>query len=374
MNHSLADRILEMACTIQQIPAPTFSEKKRANYILKKFKQAGLADVRTDEAGNVLARIPGQGNALPLVVSAHLDTVFPIGVDLTLRNEQDLIFGPGIGDNSLGIAALFALAWTFLLTAEEKPVVNSGLPGDIWLVANVGEEGLGDLKGMRAVVNHFEDRVKAYLVLEGMALGQIYNRALGVQRYRITAKTNGGHSWVDFGQPSAIHELATLVTALTHLPVSDHPRTTYNVGIISGGTSVNTLASEAEMELDLRSEEKLTLQALVFQVENLVRAANVPGVKIVAESIGNRPVGQISGNHPLVRLAQQTLNTLGLQPNLTIGSTDANIPLSLGIPAICIGISRGAGAHTIGEFIQKSPIEKGISQVINLVQNIFLEL
>ncbi len=218
MMDAKVERLLEMACAIQQIPAPPFGECSRADFVSDQFQQAGLRDVHKDDIGNVYARLPGSGSAIPLVVSAHLDTVFPGSTNLRITKNGERIYGPGIGDNSLGVAALFGLTWA-LLGMSEHSQENSSLPGDIWLVANVGEEGLGDLRGMRAVVDKFTNRVKAYVILEGMALGQVYHRALGSKRYRISARTAGGHSWVNYGQPSAIHELAKLVTQLTNIPL-----------------------------------------------------------------------------------------------------------------------------------------------------------
>lgn len=199
---SLSARVLDLAVTIQQIPAPPFGEAQRAEFVRQRFAVEGLEAVSLDALGNVFACLPGSGRSKPLVVSAHLDTVFPFDTDLKVRREADRIFGPGIGDNSLGVAGLFGLLWALRQERGDQP----GLPGDLWLVANVGEEGLGDLRGIRAVVERFKDEPLAYLILEGMAFGQVYHRALGVQRYRITVRTEGGHSWVDYGRHSAIHE------------------------------------------------------------------------------------------------------------------------------------------------------------------------
>lgn len=375
MNLTLAERVVEMACTIQQIPSPTFSEEQKALYVMERFKQAGLLHVLIDEVGNVIAKIPGRSESLPLIVSAHMDTVFPASTNLCLTKEADGIWGPGIGDNSLGVAALFGLVWEFFSDSEKTNQSKYfDLPGDIWLVANVGEEGLGDLKGMRAAVDRFGDQVKAYLVLEGMSLGQIYSRALGVHRYKITSRTAGGHSWVDYGKPSAIHELSRLINQLTQMNIPTIPRTTVNVGVISGGTSINTIASQADLELDLRSEDFLALQALSLQVQKLVRAADRPGVEMALETIGSRPAGNLPPTHPLIKLAQKALAAQGYQPNLMIGSTDANIPLSRGYPAICVGITHGAGAHTTSEYIQTKPVARGMAQLTDLVRAIFSEL
>ncbi len=373
--NSLVKSVLELAIEIQQIPAPTFAEGRRAAFVRDRFEAEGLQHVTTDEIGNVLGCLPGEGQTHPLVVSAHLDTVFPESTPLDLRREGDQIHGPGIGDNSLGVAGLFGLLWTLTRgstnEASQTAPEKSRLPGDLWLVANVGEEGLGDLRGMHSVVDRFGNRVLAYLVIEGMALGQIYHRALGVQRYRISAHTAGGHSWVDYGRPSAIHELAGLVTRLSALELPEQPRCSLNVGMITGGISINTIAPEAHLELDLRSEEASALEALVTRVRELVESANRPGVQVSMEIIGQRPAGEISEKHPLVRLAKRCLRLQGIQPNLTIGSTDANIPLSRGLPAICLGLSTGYGAHTADEYILTGPLESGLAQLVAFVEGAF---
>ncbi len=378
MDDHLIDRVLNLAVDIQQISAPPLDEGLRGEFVRDRFLAEGLSGVTTDKIGNVYARVPGAGASLPLVVTAHLDTVFPVGTDLKVRRQGDKIFGPGIGDNSLGVAGLFGLLWGLTAGQEFEGGVDirlhTGLPGDLWLVANVGEEGLGDLRGMRAVVDRFGDQVLAYVVLEGMALGQIYHRALGVQRYRISVQTMGGHSWVDFGQPSAINELAMLVTRLTALPLPEQPRTSLNVGVILGGTSVNTIAAQAQLELDLRSVDGKALDLLVKRVEALVESTRKPGVEVAQELIGQRPAGSIPQNHPLVRLAKRCLLEQGIRSNLAIGSTDANIPLSRGIPAVCLGLSTGSGAHTLNEYIYTQPLAKGLRQLVSLVRGVYEEL
>ena len=375
----LDERVIDLAIQIQQIPAPTFQESKRAEFARRLFEREGLEDVLIDEAGNVYARwsmVKGQKSKVkPLIVSAHLDTVFPIETDLKLRREDGKIFAPGIGDNSLGVAALFGLLWG-LQTSPPAPLPKGEGSRDIWFVANVGEEGLGDLRGMKAVVERFGSDVEAYLVLEGMALGSVYHRAIGVKRYRITAKTAGGHSWSDYGKPSAIHELSKLVVELTSMKLPESPRTTMNVGKISGGTSVNVIASEASLELDLRSEGQESLAGLISQVEKKIQAANTlkstrqVDVTFEAEVIGERPAGEISIHHPLIHLAQECIREQGLEPTLTSGSTDANIPLSKGYPALVLGVSTGGGAHTTNEFINLKLIEKGLEQLTSFVRSI----
>jgi tripeptide aminopeptidase len=360
---SCVDKVLELAIAIQQIPAPTFHEAARAKFVRERFQAERDLIVEMDDAGNVLACLPGSGQTNCLVLSAHLDTVFPMETNLRVHQETDRIFGAGIGDNSLGVAGLFGLVW---MLAER----NIHLPGNLWLAANVCEEGLGDLKGMQAVVNRFGKLPRAYLVLEGMALGQVYHRGLGVRRYRITIRTGGGHSWTDYGQPSAVHELAGLATRLTALTLPARARTTLNVGKISGGTSVNTIAAEASLELDLRSDKIEALQEISRKAEALAESVKRQGVEVHLDLIGQRPAGEIPEQHPLVLLAKSCLVEQGIQPVLNIASTDANLPLSLGLPAVTIGLTHGASAHTVHEYILTDSLEKGFEQLVQLVQRI----
>ena len=366
-------RIIDLAVQIQQIPAPTFHESKRAAFVRGLFEQEGLKNVGMDEVGNVYGLLSNvasikksamsseKSNVKPLVVSAHLDTVFPFEMDLSVRRKNGLLHGVGIGDNSIGVAALIGLIW---LIRERK----IELKGNVWVVANVCEEGLGDLRGMKAIVERYGENVLAYLVLEGMALGHVYHRAVGVKRYRITVKTRGGHSWSDYGQLSAIHELSKLVVQLTSLELPKEPRTTMNVGRISGGTSVNVIAPEASLELDLRSEGQIPLEKLIANVERIMREAAKPGLQIEAEVVGARPAGELSPEHPLILLAEDCVREQGLEAILTTGSTDANIPLSKGLPALVLGITKGGGAHTKDEFIRPEHVAQGMEQLVGFLQ------
>lgn len=367
------ERIVDLAIQIQQIAAPTFHEQKRAEFVRGLFEREGLEQVSMDEVGNVygLFRVEGQrSNVKPLIVSAHLDTVFPFEMDLSVRRGDGTVHGIGIGDNSTGVAALIGLVW-LLTSPQSSPEKRGGLAGDIWFVANVCEEGLGDLRGMKSVVERFGGDVTAYLVLEGMALGHVYHKAVGVKRYRITARTRGGHSWSDYGQPSAIHELSKLVVQLTSLELPKEPRTTMNVGKISGGTSVNVIAAEASLELDLRSEGQAALEKLISRVDKIIRQAGSLGVSFEAEVIGQRPAGEMSPHHPLIGLAEECVRAQGLEPLLTIGSTDANIPLSMGFPALVLGVTTGGGAHTKDEFINIEPLVKGMEQLVRFVEGVW---
>jgi acetylornithine deacetylase/succinyl-diaminopimelate desuccinylase-like protein len=262
------------------------------------------------------------------------------------------------------VAALFGLVWYLRERART-------LPGDLWLVANVGEEGLGDLRGMRAVVDRFSQQALAYLVVEGMALGFIQSKALGVRRFRVSAHTAGGHSWSDHGQPSAVHEISRLVTQTLGIRLSEEPRTTLNVGRIAGGTSINAIAADAWFELDLRSESTSELESLIHRVDHLVEAANRPGVSFSTEKIGQRPAGELPGGHPLLGLAEECLQTQGIEPRHTVGSTDANVPLSLGLPAVVLGVTTGGGAHTPGEFIHTQPVRSGMEQLLLFVNQVW---
>jgi acetylornithine deacetylase/succinyl-diaminopimelate desuccinylase-like protein len=366
MDSLFIDRILDLAIEIQQTPAPTFAEGRRAALILERFQTEGLADATIDEIGNVYARLPGAEAGRPVVVSAHLDTVFPASTELKVKRSSDRIAGPGIGDNALGVAGLFGVLWILRQ-------LRRNLARDLWLVANVGEEGLGDLRGMQAVVRRFKDQSPDFVILEGMALGQIYHRGLGVRRYRIMARTPGGHSWVDYGQPSAVHELAILANRILALALPVQPRTTLNIGKISGGISINTIAAEAHLELDLRSEDVQSLATLATRVETLVQQANRSGVEVTGELIGQRPVGALPRHHPLVRLAVNSLEAVGVSPCLNIGSTDANVPLSEGLPAVCLGLTTGNGAHTQNEYINTRPLAQGLRQVIGVLEGLSME-
>ena len=355
------EQLAELSIEVQQIPAPTGAEAVRANWVQKQFVQLKLADVSQDGLYNVFARIPGRREAPALLVSAHTDTVFPANTDLSVRIDgaSGRIYGPGIGDNSAGVAALLMLAE--LLAQLPAP------PVDIWLVANSGEEGLGDLRGMRGAVDRLGSRIGASVVIEGMGLGRVVHRALGSRRYRIAARAPGGHSWSDFGTASAVHALVQLAADLSRLRVPETPRTTFNIGRISGGRSVNTIAQEAMLELDLRSEEPEALAQAIDDVLAIVQAYQTPDwarrdVRIEASVIGDRPPGGIDAAHPLVRAALSALHDVGWQgaPDLRISSTDANIPLSRGIPAVCVGVTEGGSAHRLEEWMLKAPLGPGM--------------
>lgn len=363
MTNSLVGPLLDLACAIQQIPAPTFAEGARAAFVRDQFLAAGLADVSVDDLGNVLARRPGQGRAAPVLLTAHTDTVFPAGTPLTLERTADRIAGPGIGDNSLGVAGLFGVLWA---------LADEALPGDLHLAANVGEEGLGDLRGMRRVMDRLGAQVQATVVLEGMALGHIYHSAIGVRRLRLTAHTEGGHSWLHFGRASAIHALMLLGGQIAGLSVPEAPRTTFNIGTVTGGTSINTIAREASFDLDLRSEAPAALAALVARVEALVAETHTAEVRFTTTVIGDRPAGHIPREHPLVQAAARALEAAGVAGyTFETGSTDANVPLSRGLACVCVGLTRGGHSHRPDEYIDTRDVGRGLDAVTRLVRGAF---
>ncbi len=360
--HDRLPQIIEQAIAIQQIPAPTFAEKERANYVQQQFLALGLSDVSQDELGNVYGRYPAsQPLHLPVILSAHTDTVFPADTDLTVRREGSLIYGPGLGDNAMGVAGLLLLLQT-LRDFSIRPFA------DLWFVANVGEEGLGDLRGMRAVVERF-GREACYIVVEGGLYGRISHQAIGVRRFRIHFTTPGGHSWGNFGTPSAIHELGHFVAALDGLEVPTTPKTTYNAGVITGGTSVNSIAHSATLWLDLRSEEPAELLRLEQTVVEMVKRANgrKEGVAVTMTQIGDRPAGYIPRHTPLVVWAEAALRQVGCpEISYLASSTDANIPLSLGLSAVCIGLTQSGNSHRPDEYINPTHLPNGLGQLLLL--------
>lgn len=353
------NRLIRNALAIQAVPAPTFGEAARAGLVHDHWASAGLSELQFDTAGNVLGKIPGQAQGLPVVVSAHLDSVFSADqVTPATRIESQLV-GPGIGDNAIALAGLIELGFNL---QETKPT------SDVWLAANVCEEGLGNLLGMQHVVERFGDRVAAYIVLEGMALGHVYHRGLPIRRFRVQVDTAGGHSWIHAGRASAVHVLIEIGQALVRLELPAQPRTSLNIGRILGGTSVNSVAALAAMEIDLRSEDEAIVDQLAEQVAQVVLARKTGEVELHVEPIGHRPGGGLAPNHPLIENAYQACReAISAEPSLDIGSTDASLPLSLGLPAVCIGLTYGGGAHTAQEYVAIPPITAGYQALTRLI-------
>ncbi|KAF0110960.1 MAG: peptidase M20 family hydrolase [Chloroflexi bacterium] len=357
------ESVIRYAGTIQQIASPTFEEQHRAQFMLDEFQKNGLKEVHQDIIGNVFGKIPG-GKSAPLVISAHLDSVFSIDTPLTLQRFERQLQGPGIGDNALGLASLLCLAKHLISN-------NLQLPGEIWFIANVREEGLGNLLGMRQVVERFKNSPVAYISLEGVGLGYIQNRALAVQRIRVEVKTKGGHSWVNYGNPSAIHEITKIASNLTSFKLPEFPRTIFNIGTIHGGESINSVAPYAAMEIDIRSEDHETLSTITEIVKNKCIQGRTEGVQIIITDIGSRESGTIPENHPLIQTAQKALRHQGITPVLVISSTDASLPISLGYSATSLGITTGKNIHSIHETIDLGPIPQGLTQILCVIDEIW---
>ncbi len=364
------DEVVADAVTICEIPAPTFHEAERAAWVADQFRRLGLSDVEVDGIGNVYGRRPGAGPQAgrrdgegPLMIAAHTDTVFPAGTPIQVRRLSGRLYGLGLVDNSIAVSAMLALA-------RALDAVGLKTRDDLWLVATVGEEGLGNLRGIRAAMERLGGQVGAVIALEGQGLGKVYNRAIGSRRYRITVRAPGGHSWGAFGNRSAVHELCKLGAAIAALDVPSEPKTTYNLGVISGGTSVNSIAEEAHCLLDMRSGDPAALNDIERRVMDLVRqAATIPEVSVETTLLGDRPAGTIAETHPLIRACFDALTAIGAEVagypmRLTEGSTDANIPISQGVPATCIALTTGGGTHTQSEFMDPGPVRLGLQQLL----------
>jgi acetylornithine deacetylase/succinyl-diaminopimelate desuccinylase-like protein len=353
-----ATQIAEEAIRICEIPAPTFDEGERAKYVRGRFEALGLKDVTIDAAGNVRGRRAGRGSGPGLAMAAHLDTVFPRGTDVKVKREGTHLHAPGIGDNSVAIASLLAMV----------EALNAGgvqTAGDLYLASNTGEEGLGDLKGMKAFITDVKHRVAAAIAVEGMKVNRIIHVAVGSRRYRVTYTARGGHSWGHFPSPSAIHILGRAIADISRLEVPKEPKTTYNVGVIHGGTTVNTIAAEAEMLVDMRSIDAGALANLETQVlEIITHAAKEGNGQVKLELVGDRPAGAIPATHPVVQTCMAVHRILGLQTFTEPGSTDHNVPLAMGLPGVCLSVTEGANEHRLDEYIETGPIPTGVKNIL----------
>jgi tripeptide aminopeptidase len=361
-NGLATEYILNVAVAVQQIPAPTFAEAERADYVQERFTALGLHDVWRDNLGNVYGWLEPNGrHRSVIVVSAHTDTVFPLQTDLSIRHEKTRVYGPGLGDNSLGVAGVLLLAEIFL---REKRIWRHS----ICFMANTREEGLGNLDGIRALLDYIPSaQIAAAIVIEGIALGRVYNGGIAVRRLKISSHAEGGHSWLHFGRPSAIHGLVQLAADITRLEVPINPRTTFNIGVIEGGQSVNSIAAEAVCLLDLRSTELSALEALEQQVRELIQQHSQNGLTFDVSLAGDRPSGHLRSDHPLVQLAIGAQAEIGIAAGLESGSTDANILLAKGVPAVVVGVTQGGNAHRLDEFIETRLLKDGLWQLILLL-------
>ena len=362
------------------IPAPPFGEQARAEWLATQFVTAGLNNVELDGVGNVTgllpaATLPPESTGPVVVLSAHLDTVFPLDTPLNPLREGDLLTAPGACDNGAGVAGLLAIAHALCQAGIE-------LPAPLVFLGNVGEEGEGDLRGVR----HFYQksllagRIAAHIVLDGAGADSAVTQALGSRRYRVTINGPGGHSFTDAGLPNPIAALSRALAEFAEVPLPDEPRTTLNLGTIRGGTSVNSIPESAQATVDLRStdpEQLLRLEvALHRAVEDAVAHSNSKAktsasadrsLSYIIAKIGDRPAAYLPGDSPLLEALRAVDRHLRLRTDLRLGSTDANIPLSLGVPALSMGAGgEGGGAHTQAEWYSARDRETGLRRVLLL--------
>jgi tripeptide aminopeptidase len=339
-----AETVLADAQRICAVPAPTFAESARAALVAELFAQAG-AGAETDAVGNVVCRIGGEGPAT--VFAAHLDTVFGPEEPIEIVRADGRIAAPGIGDNSIAVAALLALARRLAAREVVRPVV---------LAATVGEEGLGDLRGAKHLVETID--CDSFVAVEGMSLETIEVGGIGSERYRVTYTGPGGHPWSNRGTVSALHGLVARAAELTAFPLSDEA--VLNIGRVHGGTSINTIAGSAVLELDLRARDPDELAELAQRAAELLGRAP-QGLDAVVERVGRRPAGAIAPDHPLLRAARRARTRAGLDPaGEGFSSTDANAAYGRGIPAITVGVSTGSNAHRSDEYIDEAPAAGGL--------------
>ncbi len=360
--------VLDEQVRLCGIPAPPFGERQRAEAYRDAFARLGLRNVRIDAEGNVIGERPGRQARPRVILSAHLDTVFPADTNVTAKREGAVIRGPGIADDCRGLAVLLGVVRA-LGTIETN--------GTVTFVGTVGEEGLGDLRGVKHLFRkELAGQVDTFVSIDG-AGASITHKAVGSRRYRVTFSGRGGHSFADFGMANPVHALGRAIAGIAAIDVPEDPRTTFNVGRIGGGTSVNAIAEEAWMEIDLRSSDPAALAELDGRVDSALdkaladenrRASGRGQLTIDKQLVGDRPAGEIPASAPLVRTAVDVSRALGVAAHMAEGSTDANIPLSLGIPAITIdGGGTGSGAHTLEEAFDATDSWKGTARALLLI-------
>ena len=352
------ERFVHELITLTEIPAPSFGEKARGEAYAKLLQDAGLENVTTDAMGNVLGLYRGGGHGPLLAVAAHLDTVFPAGTDVRVKRAGTTLHAPGVGDDTRGLAFMVAL-----IRALHEAKVRTA--SDILFVGNVGEEGAGDLRGVRHLFGQSEwkDRIQRFITIDGINLDIVTNGGLGSRRYKVTFKGPGGHSWGAFGLVSPAFAMGNAIAKFGQLKVPKNPKVSYNVGIVSGGTSVNSIPFEVAMEVDMRAVDPAALKdvdakflAIVEEAvaeENATRSTTNGKIVADVKLIGERPPGVTSPDSPLLQQVAATLRVYDKVPVWQTSSTDANIPISLGIPAFAMASSsgdRGGRAHSLDEW------------------------
>jgi tripeptide aminopeptidase len=352
---------------LSEIPAPEFAEAKRAAYFQNLLEPFGLK-VTIDKTGNVIAERPGADANSVILLAAHLDTVFPAGTDVRVKKNGNRLVGPGIADNGAGLAALIGVARAL---SEGRVRTNK----TIIFAGDVGEEGEGNLRGIRALIETYRPRLAAVIAVDGASTEHITTQGIASHRFEVTITGPGGHSWSDFGAPNPITALARGIVKFSSLAVPEDPRSSYNFGVVEGGTSVNSIPARAIVKVDLRSEE----ESEVTKMESSLRATMEAGIKeemagaardsaaalqVSFRSLGLRPSGKLPENSPLLDSVRSVDRFLGTRSRLERSSTDANIPLSLGIPAISIGGGgKASGSHTLDEWYDPAGRELGLKRL-----------
>ncbi|HEU4935455.1 MAG TPA: M20/M25/M40 family metallo-hydrolase [Vicinamibacterales bacterium] len=366
---STEPQLLDEQIRLCEIPAPPFKESHRAEALRQSFQSLGLKNVRIDRAGNVLGERAGTATGPHLVLSAHLDTVFGEDVAIRMTRAGSILKGPGISDDCRGLAVLLGV-----VRALEEAQIQT--PGPITFVGTVGEEGLGDLRGVKELFNgELKGRIDRFVSIDGAGLG-ITHIGVGSLRYRVTFKGAGGHSYGDFGLANPVHALGRAMARIADLEVPTLPKTTFNVGRVGGGTSVNAIASEAWMEVDLRSSDRAALAALDASLQKALDAAlkeendrweNRGRLTVSKATVGNRPAGRVSADAPIVQAAVSVTRALGLPVSLDEGSTDSNLAMSLGIPAITIdGGGKATATHSTDETFDSTNSWQGTQRAVLL--------
>lgn len=332
---------------LTSIPAPTFEEGERGEYYRRRLEELGIEDISKDDAGNIFGLRKGTGNGPRIAVCAHLDTVFPAGTDTVPKVKDGKIYAPGIADDGRGLAAVLTLIRAFNETGIETE-------GDILFGATVGEEGLGDLNGVKALFGQ-DHGIDGFISIEPGSPKRITYLAAGSKRYEITYKGSGGHSFGDFGTPSAIHAAGKAIAGIADLKVPEDPKTTFNVGIVSGGTSVNTIAAEARLIIDLRSVSADELARVESEALSIIKEAAGgadSGITVEIKQVGDRPAGSQDMESAIVQTAAEASRQLGFIPSFEkASSTDSNVPIALGIPAVTLGGGGSfGGIHTLEEY------------------------
>ena len=352
-----------------EIPAPSFKEEVRGRELQRVFQQLGLQNVRVDKAGNVLGDYAGASARPRVVMAAHLDTVFPEATDVKVKREGAVLHGPGIGDDCRGLAVIVA-------AVREMKKAKVQTPGTITFVANVGEEGLGDLRGVKELfTSTLKEQIDRFVSIDGTGI-HVTNVAVGSHRYRVTFNGPGGHSFGAFGMANPMGAMGRAIAKIQEIQVPKQPKTTFNVGRIGGGTSVNSIPFDGWMELDMRSSDPASLAAVDANIQKAIDAAvaeenarwGKPGVITVKkELVGDRPAGSTPENSPIVKDGLAVATVLGFNANLGEGSTDSNMPMSLHVPAITVGGGgRGHDAHALTESFDTTGAWQGTQYAILL--------